>query len=75
MQKSWVRIPAIVYATHVATTLLPILAEFLFSDDTPRLMAAAVYSPWVVLPLILLVRMLQGPYPDTVQAKLRSKMA
>jgi len=73
-QRRWVRIPAIVYGTHVATTLVPILAEFLFNSSKPKLMAALIYSPWLLLPLALLCRMVLRPYPDTVQAKLRSKM-
>ena len=72
--RGWVRIPAIVYGTHVATTLVPILAEFLFNSSKPKLMAALIYSPWLLLPLELLCRMVLRPYPDTVQAKLRSKM-
>ncbi|KAF5828798.1 transmembrane protein 6/97 [Dunaliella salina] len=73
-QRSWVRIPAIVYGSHVTTTLVPILTEFLFHESAPKVMAALVYSPWLLLPLILTIRMAARPYPDNLQAKLQSKM-
>ena len=40
----------------------------------PKVMAALVYSPWLLLPFALAVRMALWPYPDTVQAKVQEKM-
>lgn len=68
----WIRTPAIIYATHVATSLVPLLAHFLFhdfSDSTPagpqtwheRLWLFAVYGPYLLIPLLLLMTMLLHP--------------
>ncbi|XP_060114864.1 sigma intracellular receptor 2 [Heteronotia binoei] len=68
----WIRTPAIIYATHVATTLVPLLAHFLFhdfSDSKPagpqtwleRLRLCAIYSPYLLIPLLLLGTMLFHP--------------
>ncbi|KAL8199279.1 UNVERIFIED_CONTAM: hypothetical protein K2H54_039158 [Gekko kuhli] len=68
----WIRTPAIIYATHVATTLVPLLAHFVFhdfSDSKPagpqmwheRLWLLAVYSPYLLISLLLLMTMLVHP--------------
>ncbi|RXM32784.1 Transmembrane protein 97 [Acipenser ruthenus] len=65
----WIRTPAIVYATHVATSVVPIIAHVLFHDfpkgphpgpETPaeRLTLAAIYAPYLLVPIILLLTML-----------------
>jgi hypothetical protein len=42
---------------HVATTLIPMLAEFYFSDSgSPQWFALAIYTPYFVLPLLLALR-------------------
>ena len=50
------------------------MAEFLCNSYEPKIMAALVYSPWLLLPIALAVRMALRPYPDTVQAKVEEKM-
>uniref|UniRef100_A0A8D0G765 Transmembrane protein 97 n=1 Tax=Sphenodon punctatus TaxID=8508 RepID=A0A8D0G765_SPHPU len=66
----WIRIPAIIYSTHVATTLLPILAHILFNDfseslgpktQQERLTLVAVYAPYLTIPLLILFTMLYSP--------------
>uniref|UniRef100_A0A8C5LTU9 Transmembrane protein 97 n=1 Tax=Leptobrachium leishanense TaxID=445787 RepID=A0A8C5LTU9_9ANUR len=68
----WIRIPAIVYSTHVATTVIPIIAHVLFADfersngvDPPnqkeRLTLASIYAPYLVVPLLILLTMLFSP--------------
>lgn len=65
----WIRTPAILYATHVATTLLPILSHILFykfpgkplagpqtSED--RWLLVSIYVPYLLVPLLLLFTML-----------------
>ncbi|MBN3319941.1 SGMR2 protein, partial [Atractosteus spatula] len=65
----WIRTPAIVYATHVATTLIPILAHILFyrfpegphpgpQSPRERLTLTAIYAPYLLIPIILLLTML-----------------
>ncbi|GFH26421.1 expera domain-containing protein [Haematococcus lacustris] len=50
--------------THVATTLVPILADFIFGNHAtnPNWVAVAIYSPYLLLPLALAVRMAMVDY-------------
>ncbi|XP_068126346.1 sigma intracellular receptor 2 [Hyperolius riggenbachi] len=68
----WIRIPAIVYSSHVATTVVAILAQILYGDfpktsqiDSPteqdRLALLAVYAPYLVVPVLILLTMLFSP--------------
>ncbi|XP_054768729.1 sigma intracellular receptor 2-like [Lytechinus pictus] len=65
----WIRIPAIVYGAHTATTVIPIVAEIFFNDfantTTPapstfqeRATLVGIYAPFLVVPFILLFTML-----------------
>lgn len=65
----WIRTPAIVYSTHVATTLLPILAHILLyqfptephpGPQTPRerWLLVSIYAPYLLVPVLLLLTML-----------------
>ncbi|XP_061574657.1 sigma intracellular receptor 2 [Cololabis saira] len=84
----WIRTPALVYSTHVATTLVPILAHILLHQfpgsphpgpQTPqeRWLLVAVYAPYLLVPLLLLLTMLLSstysapsrPGGDTATAK------
>ncbi|XP_010076246.1 PREDICTED: transmembrane protein 97 [Pterocles gutturalis] len=69
----WIRTPAIIYSTHVATTLLPILAHILFHDfsasehlgprsQRERLALFSVYVPYLLIPLLILYTMLCNPH-------------
>ncbi|KAJ7309051.1 hypothetical protein JRQ81_008342 [Phrynocephalus forsythii] len=71
-KRRWIRTPAIVYAAHVATTLLPILAHFLFQDFShakpagpetlpERLTLLAFYFPYLLIPLLILFVMILDP--------------
>ena len=66
------RIPTIVYSTHVITTLIPILAHILLHDFTDsvsrgprtreeRLTLAGIYAPYLLVPVLLLLTMLFNP--------------
>jgi len=54
--------PAIIYGAHVSTTLVPILYHILTALThltlTERLCLSAVYTPYLVIPLILVYYML-----------------
>ncbi|CAH1232884.1 TMEM97 [Branchiostoma lanceolatum] len=61
----WIRLPVIIYSTHTATTLIPILAQVFFNDfsDSPvpgpttfeeRMTLATIYMPYLVIPLLML---------------------
>ncbi|CAO2644398.1 Sigma intracellular receptor 2 [Lemmus lemmus] len=69
----WIRIPAIIYAVHTITTLIPILSTLLLEDFSKavalrpknfreRLTLIAVYVPYLIIPIILLLFMLRNPY-------------
>ncbi|OCT93857.1 sigma intracellular receptor 2 [Xenopus laevis] len=68
----WIRIPAIVYSAHVATTVIPIIAHVIFGDfpksdaiapltQKDRLTLVAIYAPYLVVPVLLLLTMLFSP--------------
>ncbi|CAL8360121.1 unnamed protein product [Merluccius merluccius] len=68
----WIRTPAILYCTHVATTLVPILAHVLLypfplkphaGPQTPkeRWTLVSIYAPYLLVPLMLLFTMLFSP--------------
>ncbi|KAF7645814.1 hypothetical protein LDENG_00197840 [Lucifuga dentata] len=68
----WIRIPAILYSTHVVTTLLPILAHILFfpfpmkphpgpQTSQQRWLLVSIYAPYLVVPVLLLLTMLLSP--------------
>ena len=77
----WIRIPAIVYSSHVATTLVAILADILLNDYSQssvpapvtfeeRLNLCAVYLPYLVIPVMILLTMLFHPaYSDNSKSK------
>ncbi|XP_036123630.1 sigma intracellular receptor 2 [Molossus molossus] len=72
----WIRTPAIVYSVHTMTTLIPILSTFLLEDFSKasgfkgqgpktlqdRLTLISLYSPYFLIPLMLLLFMLRSPY-------------
>ena len=57
-QRSWVRVPAIVYATVLLTIMPIVLAEQYFGPHASRrpLLVTAVYGAYVLMPVLLLVR-------------------
>ncbi|XP_063002771.1 sigma intracellular receptor 2 [Elgaria multicarinata webbii] len=76
----WIRTPAIIYAVHVTTTLLPILAHIMFGDfakskhpgpDTlrERLSLVAIYIPYFLIPLLILFSMLFSPLYNKVEKR------
>uniref|UniRef100_A0A665WRJ5 Transmembrane protein 97 n=2 Tax=Echeneis naucrates TaxID=173247 RepID=A0A665WRJ5_ECHNA len=84
----WIRTPAIIYSTHVATTLVPILAHILLHEFpmTPhpgpqtmqeRWLLVSVYAPYLLVPVLLLLTMLlSSTYNSTAgppQAKSKKK--
>lgn len=57
MQKPWVRVPAVLYGAHVATTLIPIMAELLLGvPGHPKAACASVYAPYLLVPLSMVLR-------------------
>ncbi|KAK9824196.1 hypothetical protein WJX72_008450 [[Myrmecia] bisecta] len=58
--KAWIRKPAIVYGLTTATTLVPILGEFILSPKTDfaRWTLVAFYIPYLIVPLMIGIKML-----------------
>ncbi|ELU10549.1 hypothetical protein CAPTEDRAFT_77981, partial [Capitella teleta] len=67
----WIRVPSIVYAAHVATTLVPILSYVYLNDfskgkypgpstQSERLALMAIYSPYLIIPILMLLRFVFG---------------
>ncbi|NXS63208.1 SGMR2 protein, partial [Brachypteracias leptosomus] len=78
----WIRTPAIIYSTHVATTLFAILAHILFHDfsrselpgprtQRERLVLVSMYVPYLLIPLLLLYTMLCSPHYCPVEKRKR----
>jgi|SRR6056297_3498706 len=65
-QQNWLRLPCIVYGSHVATTLVPILDAFaraphLSLDEKVTLIG--IYSPYLLVPVMLVVIMWRNERP------------
>lgn len=59
-KKNWIRIPSILYGAHVATTVVPILAETLLNPvitNDQKLMLTGFYAPYLLIPLLLALYM------------------
>lgn len=59
-KKNNIRIPSIVYGAHVSTTLVPIMLEIWSSDQmthSQKVTLLGVYSPYLIIPFILMVYM------------------
>ncbi|KAJ3175228.1 hypothetical protein HK101_010704 [Irineochytrium annulatum] len=56
-----IRIPSIIYASHVMTTMVPILTEVVYGypdlPDAQRTMILGAYVPYFIVPGLLLLRM------------------
>ena len=75
--RNWIRIPMIVYGSHVATTMVPILGELVAfaaarHDDAADLLLppqarrwglVAIYMPYLVMPLLLTIYMAANSEP------------
>jgi hypothetical protein len=63
-RKSWVRIPAIVYGVHTATTLVPILGTFFSASllsASERAVLCGIYMPYLVMPVLIAWRAASRP--------------
>ena len=74
-KKNFIRIPSIFYGVHVATTVVPILAETLLNDVNTfneKLMLSGFYLPYLLIPLSLALYMaaVDTPFPDKKPKKI-----
>lgn len=59
-RRNWIRVPLMIYGAHVATTVLPIAAHFVFDTDiamVDKIPLLSFYLPYFAIPLILTVHM------------------
>ena len=63
MKERWIRIPSIVYGCCALTAVVPILTEVLLAKNpaNTKLALAGFYSPFAVMPVIVLARALPSP--------------
>ena len=57
-QKNWIRIPLIIYGTHTATTVFPILSEICLSGalrQAEKITLSLIYLPYFLIPLLLVI--------------------
>ena len=53
----WLRPLGLLYAVHVATTMVPILAHLVATMEAPHLYCVlGFYSPWAAMPAVMLAR-------------------
>ena len=76
-RKNWIRGYCIAYGAHTATTLVPIL-QYIWEDETfksekQRVALIAIYAPYLIVPLWLMMRMLanEKPFGEDVGKKKR----
>jgi EXPERA (EXPanded EBP superfamily) len=72
-KKNWIRIPSIVYGTHVVTAVTLILSEFSFSErisSSQRMILFSFYLPYLIIPLSLTLYMcfISKPFPKKDKA-------
>jgi len=65
--KDWIRIPSLVWAASLATCATIAAAEEIAGPHaSPRLFVVlALYTPWIVVPLLVLARMWRDEHPFT----------
>lgn len=71
-RKNWLRIPAIAYGVHVATTVWAILAEILLSDEqttTEKVTLFGFYAPYFIIPALLAGYMMLNEAPFGTKPK------
>mmetsp|Transcript_15890 Transcript_15890/g.23933 ORF Transcript_15890/g.23933 Transcript_15890/m.23933 type:complete len:160 (+) Transcript_15890:49-528(+) len=65
-KKNWIRIPLIVYGSHVSTTVIPCVFEFFCSDKLEpheKMTLFGIYSPYLFIPLIITLYMCLNSEP------------
>ncbi|XP_007442562.1 sigma intracellular receptor 2 [Python bivittatus] len=76
----WIRTPVTIYATHVTTAVTICLAHILFADFSSakapgpqtlreRLAVSAIYAPFLVISLLMLLLVLFSPAYQQVEKK------
>ena len=72
-KKNWIRIPSIVYGSHVVTAVTLVLSEFYFSDkisSNQKMVLFSFYLPYLIIPFSLTLYMcfVTKPFLSTEKA-------
>eukprot|EP00953_Heterococcus_sp_UTEX-ZZ885_P007360 4461-Heterococcus_DN1.PRE.2 len=70
---NWIRLPTIIYATQSLTSVIPMMGEFIASDklDTQaKIKLIAIYSPYFIIPLSMVLFLALDEYPFTQKPRL-----
>mmetsp|Transcript_7955 Transcript_7955/g.13204 ORF Transcript_7955/g.13204 Transcript_7955/m.13204 type:complete len:161 (+) Transcript_7955:92-574(+) len=73
---NWIRIPSIMYGSHVATTVWALLAEFIYADNIStqeKMVLFSFYSPYLVVPVLLMLYMGFNPQPFGASDKVKKR--
>ena len=73
-KKNMIRIPGIIYGTHVATTLIPILGEFLMDrrlHASERNVLLGFYLPYLIIPALFAIVLSVEAFPFPHKKKIR----
>lgn len=65
-KKNWIRIPSILYGSHVATTVWAIIADLLGNNvntTQEKYVLFGFYAPYFIIPALLAVYMAMNPKP------------
>lgn len=65
-RRNWIRIPGIVYGTHVATTVAPILSSTMLSKNSTldqKIVLFSFYFPYLLIPVLLALYMIRFDNP------------
>jgi hypothetical protein len=75
-KRAWIRIPGIIYGVHVATTVLPILAEIAFSKKNSlkeKRVLFCCYSPYFIIPALFASYLASHPIPFPPKVMFKAK--
>ena len=69
---NWIRIPAIMYGVHAATTVIPMLADFYYGQgkhNPQKELLCAIYGTYLVFPLLIALTMAFSRIPFPAEKK------
>lgn len=70
--RNWIRIPAIMYGVHAATTVVPMLADFYYGQgrhSPTKEILCAIYGTYLVFPLLIALTMAFSRIPFPAEKK------
>ncbi|KAH7301306.1 hypothetical protein KP509_23G019500 [Ceratopteris richardii] len=71
-EKRWARTTGLIYGVTAATSLVPILTDFLYSNVATKNLLMAIYVPFLVIPLALVFHVIIS-YSETQPRNLKGR--